>query len=88
MFIQRVRRELTLTPDQSAQDLDAHHGQRGENEDHEDLPEIVDRGNERQPEQEEQGPAMAHHDGRERHVQQHLRNNRARDQHEAGRQAG
>ena len=38
-----------------AQDLDAHHGQRGENDDHEDLAEVVDRGKERQPEQEEEG---------------------------------
>ena len=38
-----------------AQDLDADHGQRGENEDHEDLPEVVDRGKERQPDQEDKG---------------------------------
>ena len=37
-----------------AQDLDAHHGQHGENHDHQDLPEVVDRGKERQPDQEEE----------------------------------
>ena len=38
-----------------AQDFDADHRQRGKSEDHEDLPGVVDRGKERQPEQEDEG---------------------------------
>src|SRR5436190_7420956 len=45
-----------------AQYLDAHDGQHGERNDHQDLTEVVDPGYERQPEQEERGHRGVHRD--------------------------